>query len=335
MKVLPISENKKFKYSIYFQSFDEESLEMGSSVDSGYEKIESIDTIGDILRLANSTYGIYYPVSFGVWESTEPLQNTEYFEKGIRKYFSLHIHNEDGTEISSDENDFITFLLSDGQYNSDVFEEYAIGGVVLGALLGVGALITYFYFKNKKGSDSYTSTNPRAKSVVRNINGKDRKFPIKDAWRNEHNIENKRENYEVPQGQRLNKFELGGDASEYYHEIEYGQGGVAKAKDIIMNKIGWNENIADYLVSKSEKFAIWLADSILKREIEIRREPKSNVLYALNGLKLISDFGMCFNIIYYKYLIKQKPNFFKVGFLSYVFGFCPTILPNKSFLLEI
>ena len=282
MKVLPISENKKFKYSIYFQSFDEESLEMGSSVDSGYEKIESVDTIGDILRLANSTYGIYYPVSFGVWESTEPLQNTEYFEKGIRKYFSLHIHNEDGTDIPSDENDFITFLLSDGQYNSEVFEEYAIGGVVLGALLGVGALITYFYFKNKKVSDSYTSTNPRAKSVVRNINGKDRKFPIKDAWRNEHNIENKRENYEVPQGQRLNKFELGGDVSEYYHEIEYGQGGVAKAKDIIINKIGWNENIADYLVSKSEKFAIWLADSILKKETELRQEPKGNVLYALN-----------------------------------------------------
>ena len=58
------------------------------------------------------------------------------------------------------------------------------------------------------------------------------------------------------------------DASEHYHEIEYGEGGVAKAKEIIINKIGFNESSADYLVSQSEKFAIWLADSILKKEMK-------------------------------------------------------------------
>ena len=276
MGALPINENKKFKYSIYFQSFDEESLEAGSSLESGYEKIESVDTIGDILYLANSVYGIYYPVSFGVWESTEPLTDKDYFEKGIKKYFSLHIQNEDGTDISDEENEFVTFLLSDGRYNSSAFEQYAVGGIVLGTIaVGIGALITYFYFKNKKPSNPKEYSNPRAKSVVRTINGKDRKFPIKDAWKNEHNLENKRERYEVPQADR---YEMGGDASQHYHEIEYGEGGVARAKDIIVNKIGWNQDVADLFVDKSEKFAIWMADSILKDALQIQETNKKEYL---------------------------------------------------------
>ena len=82
----------------------------------------------------------------------------------------------------------------------------------------------------------------------------------------EYSLENKSEDYEVPQEDR---FEMGGDASGYYHEIEYGEGGVARAKDVIMNKIGWSEEVADYLVSRSEKFAIWLADSIIKNYVSL------------------------------------------------------------------
>ena len=109
---LPISSKKKFKYSITFTSWDEESLEMGETDNRGYEIEDSIDTIGDILYEANTTYGIYMPVSFGNWESTEPEQDRDFWEKGIRKYYALHITNEDGTEISQEENDFITYLLS-------------------------------------------------------------------------------------------------------------------------------------------------------------------------------------------------------------------------------
>lgn len=284
MENLPISAFKKFKYSIYFQTFDEESLEMGDKLDSGYEKIESIDTIGDILKLANSTYGIYYPVSLGNWESTEPLSDKDYYEKGIHKFFYLHIQNEDGTDISLEENDFITFLLSDGSYNSEIFEEYAVGGIVTGAIaIGVGALITYFYFKNKKDSNG-KPVNSRAKSVTHIINGKERKFPIKDAWKREHSVQNKKEKYEVPQADRKPvKFEMGGDASEYYHEVEYGEGGVARAKDVIMNKIGINEENADFLVSQSEKFSIWLADSIIKKFMIDRSENKKTILESINS----------------------------------------------------
>ena len=278
---LPISPKKKFKYSITFQSFDEESLEAGDSFDRGYEVEDDTELIGEILYKANTTYGIYMPVSFGNWESTEPNEDRDFWEKGIRKYYALHLTNEDGTEISQEESDFISFLLSDGHYEINKFRDYAVGGIVLGSIaLGVGALITYFYFKGKKGGKGKKgSINNRAKSVTHIINGKKRKFPIKDAWRKDHNVENKSQKFEVPQADR---YEMGGDASQHYHEIEYGEGGVARAKDIITKKIGFNEIIADYLIGKSEKFAIWLADSILKQEIAEREENKSVVLESLN-----------------------------------------------------
>ena len=300
---LPISPNKKFKYSISVESWDEDSLEVGETNDRGFVIEDTVEEIGDILLEANTTYGIYMPFAFGRWESTQPDEDADFYEKGIRKFYTLHISNEDGTEITDEENDFITFLLSDGRYEINKFRDYAVGGIVLGAIaLGVGALITYFYFKDKKGNESSFGngySNSRAKSVTHTINGKDRKFPIKDAWKKEHTLENKSQNFEVPQGDRQPvKYEMGGDASEYYHEVEYGEGGVARAKDVIINKIGWNEEVADYLVSRSEKFAIWLADSILKKEISNSAGMnKKSVLSFYNREQYINR--------YYNYEIRQ------------------------------
>jgi hypothetical protein len=48
----------------------------------------------------------------------------------------------------------------------------------------------------------------RAKSITHKINGKDRKFPIKDAWRREHNSYNESEKHEIPLNKR--KFVDGG-----------------------------------------------------------------------------------------------------------------------------
>ena len=107
---LPISPNKRFKYSITFESWDEDSLEMGQTDVRGNIEQDELDAIGDILYEANTTYGIYMPFAFGRWESTYPDEDTDYFEKGIRKFYFLEITNEDGTQISNEENDFITFL---------------------------------------------------------------------------------------------------------------------------------------------------------------------------------------------------------------------------------
>lgn len=206
---LPISPNKKFKYSITFQSWDEESLEIGETDDKGFDVENEVESIGDILYSANTTYGIYYPVSFGIWESTEPVEDSKFYEKGIRTYYSLHISNEDGTPISEEENSFITFLLSDGRYEIDKFREFAIGGIVLGSIaLGVGALIAYVYFKDKK-------IDSQSKEVEHN----GRKYPTKGAWKKEHNLENKNEEHEVPQGER--KLENGGDTSIQISKDDY------------------------------------------------------------------------------------------------------------------
>lgn len=223
MKEPLIKANKVFKYSITFQETNDESREVSDFSDSEFIIENKTDEIGDILKLAKQTYGIYYPIAFGVWESTTPEQNAKYFEKGIETYYGLFIKNEDGTDITEEEYDFITFLLSDGNYNKSEFTDYAVGGVVLGALaLGVGGLIGYYYFKNKKSSKK-DSVDSRAKFVIHKINGKDRKFPIKDAWTKEHYHDNEDEDYEVEPSKRKvparnRKFVDGGGVNDYDYE---------------------------------------------------------------------------------------------------------------------
>jgi len=53
-------------------------------------------------------------------------------------------------------------------------------------------------------------------------------------------------------------------------------------KDVIIKKIGLNENLAEYLVSVSPTFAVWFADAIVENEIEERQESKEVVLKAIN-----------------------------------------------------
>lgn len=147
-KKLPISKNKKFIYSITYQHTDEESSELGEYKEIGFEVEKSTDTIGKILKLANENYNIYYPISVGNWESTSPVEDRDYWEKGIHKFYVLHINNEDGTSISEEENNFITYLLSNGQYNSEEFEEFYLGGLIVGGL--IGGYIGYYYGKNPR-----------------------------------------------------------------------------------------------------------------------------------------------------------------------------------------
>lgn len=197
MKEPLIKANRVFKYSITFQETNDESREVSDFSDSGFIIENETDEIGDILKLAQQTYGIYYPISFGGWESTTPEHNAKYFEKGIETYYALFIKNEDGTDITEEEYDFITFLLSDGNYNKSEFTDYAVGGVVLGALaLGVGGLIAYYYFnKRKKG------------------------YPTGSAWTKEHYHDNEDEDYEVEPSKRKvparnRKFVNGGGVDE-------------------------------------------------------------------------------------------------------------------------
>ena len=129
----PFKSSKKFEYSITYSFYDEESLEFGESFDSGYEVEPEVESISEILYTAWGKYGIYYPVSIGTWEATDVPEDRDFYEKGIRKYYFLHLKNEDGTEISEEDNDFVTHILSNGEYNREYFEEFALGGFLSGS----------------------------------------------------------------------------------------------------------------------------------------------------------------------------------------------------------
>jgi len=250
MKEPLIKANRVFKYSITFQETNEESREVSDFSDSGFIIENETDEIGDILKLAQQTYGIYYPISFGVWESTTPEQNAKYFEKGIETYYALFIENEDGTAIIEEEYDFITFLLSDGNYNKSEFTDYAVGGVVLGALaLGVGGLIAYYYFnKRKKG------------------------YPTGSAWTKEHYHDNEDEDYEVEPSKRKvparnRKFVNGGGVD----------GGIANENLIVYFESGKGESFI-YRITKlngEELYASWLGSSATKEIIELKYKLES------------------------------------------------------------
>lgn len=62
----------------------------------------------------------------------------------------------------------------------------------------------------------------------------------------------------------MNKYEI----SDYWDADKFGGGGEVKTKKIITDKIGWNDEVADYFIEQNPKLAIWFADAIMKREIK-------------------------------------------------------------------
>ena len=240
-----ISPSKLFKYSITFEETTEDSRETSDYSNSGYIIYNESDIIGNILKKANQVYGIYYPIYFGGWESTYPEQDRDYFEKGVEKYYTLFVENEDGTDISTEEYDFITFLLSNGEYNSEDFQEYAVGGIVAGAVaLGVAGLIGYYYFnKRKKG------------------------YLTGSAWTKEHYHDNEDEDYEVEPSKikvpaRNRKFVNGGGVGKDKLELFYvmdNNGNVInisksyeKANDFLEKSLKFNGKIGYKNVLKSD-----------------------------------------------------------------------------------
>lgn len=119
--------DKKYQYSVTYQTITPESAEEGDFDDSGFEVEKTIDELQDILQEAVNRYGIHEPSSTknenGIssvtagcwWSSVSPDNNRDYFEKGIEKYYSLHIYNVDGSELTQEESQLITNKLKEGR----------------------------------------------------------------------------------------------------------------------------------------------------------------------------------------------------------------------------
>jgi hypothetical protein len=54
------------------------------------------------------------------------------------------------------------------------------------------------------------------------------------------------------------------EISDYWETESFADGGIVKTKSIITDKIGWSEEVADYLIEQDSKLAIWFADSYMK-----------------------------------------------------------------------
>jgi hypothetical protein len=88
--------NKNFKgVVVYFQTITEESARNGDFDKTGEWDEVKCDDLDDVLNVFND-YGYVEPSSSdfhkGIWYSTtEPEQDSDYYKKGIEKYYTLHL----------------------------------------------------------------------------------------------------------------------------------------------------------------------------------------------------------------------------------------------------
>lgn len=113
--------DKKYKYSItYTTIFESENEENPYEDNNGFEVENEIEELQDILQEAVNKYGISSPTGSPIhagisFESVTPKQDRDYFEKGIETYFTLHVKNVDGSDITLEETQLIADKLKEGR----------------------------------------------------------------------------------------------------------------------------------------------------------------------------------------------------------------------------
>lgn len=113
--------DKKYNYSITYRTiFQSENEESPYEDGNGFEVENEIEELQDILQEAVNKYGIYAPTGSPIhagisFESVTPKQDRDYFEKGIETYFTLHVKNVDGSDISLEETQLIADKLKEGR----------------------------------------------------------------------------------------------------------------------------------------------------------------------------------------------------------------------------
>jgi hypothetical protein len=119
----------------------------GDYSDSKLQVAPTTGKLAHIIRESFFRYGIYHPVAVGRWESTQPVIN----DKGDKLFYQLHLKRNDAFDLTQEEQNFITALFNDGNYNREdeaewkakegriqrwAKDKYGIGGFIFGTLLG-------------------------------------------------------------------------------------------------------------------------------------------------------------------------------------------------------
>lgn len=108
----------KFELAITFELVTPESCEVGDFEETGYEVETHIGTLEDIVDYVYS-YGPFdesacYPVCPHCWfMNVDCVQDRDYWEKGYRKSYSIHIKNEKGKDLTQTEIEFIQKVVAD------------------------------------------------------------------------------------------------------------------------------------------------------------------------------------------------------------------------------
>lgn len=102
-----LTDNVKLLVSVTFSSATPESSEVGEYESSGFDQ-ERVEWDADDLYRAAIQYGFHEPSSSTItattyFTSSSPTEDDEYFRRGVSTYYSLHIHEVNGSEPSDEQ----------------------------------------------------------------------------------------------------------------------------------------------------------------------------------------------------------------------------------------
>lgn len=106
-----IDGNNPMKYTVTYTITTPESAEQGDFDSHGYEVEPEIAPLYEIVELAKHTYGANQQVNQDSWESSDPVNDRAFFEKGEHKLYQLHITHQDGTSLTDQESEFINAAI--------------------------------------------------------------------------------------------------------------------------------------------------------------------------------------------------------------------------------
>lgn len=111
------NQEDSFLISIYYERWTHEDKDAGEPSERGTEVVREVVNAAELEQYGRD-YGISEPSASDpratrhIWfRSTSPRNDREYFEQGIEKFYSLHIHEVNGREPKAEDYQKIANLI--------------------------------------------------------------------------------------------------------------------------------------------------------------------------------------------------------------------------------